>query len=132
VIVDFGEDELTAGRPHPMIDPTLRLEQIARLSSTGNGNLVLLLDVVLGYGAEPDPTRALLPALHAAAQRVAALGHELSMVVSLCGTEADPQSWRSQALALADAGALVFASNAQAARHAVMVAQGATPSGTPS
>ena len=126
VIVDFGEDELTAGRPHPMIDPTLRLEQIARLSSTGNGNLVLLLDVVLGYGAEPDPALALVPALRAAAQQVSDRGKQFTVIVSLCGTDADPQSWRRQAVALADAGALVFASNAQAARHAVVLARGAT------
>ena len=26
-MVDFGDDALTAGRAHPMIDPTLRLER---------------------------------------------------------------------------------------------------------
>jgi FdrA protein len=32
VVVDFGDDALTVGRAHPMIDPTLRLEAIARLA----------------------------------------------------------------------------------------------------
>lgn len=125
VVVDFGEDELTTGRVHPMIDPILRLDQIARLTRSASGDLVLLLDVVLGYGAEPDPARALVPALQAATQGAADRGHELNVVVSLCGTDADPQSWHCQAVALADAGALVFASNARAARHAVTLARGA-------
>lgn len=128
VIVDFGDDELTAGRAHPMIDPTLRLDQIDRLSRAPGGNLVLLLDVVLGYGSEPDPAQALAPALTSAAASVAERGQDLSVVVSLCGTESDPQGWQAQAQALAGAGALVFASNAHAARHAVGLARGALSS----
>ncbi len=130
VIVDFGADELTAGRAHPMIDPTLRLDQIDRLSRVITTNLVLLLDVVLGYGAEPDPAEALVPALRSAAKQVAHRGCRLSIVVSLCGTEPDPQGWHGQAKALSDAGAVVFASNAAATRHAVELARGAMASAT--
>src|ERR687889_1364305 len=64
LMVDFGDDRLTQGRAHPMIDPTLRLEQLARFGAdpaTG----VLLLDVVLGHGAEPDPAASLAPAIAA-------------------------------------------------------------------
>jgi len=129
VIVDFGDDELTEGRAHPMIDPTLRLDQIARLGTAASGGMVLLLDVVLGYGAEPDPAQALVPALRSAARRMAEQQAGLCVVVSLCGTESDPQGWQRQAQALADAGALVFASNAQAARHAVGLALGASSAG---
>ncbi len=130
VIVDFGDDELTAGRAHPMIDPTLRLDQIDRLSTTSRGNLVLLLDVVLGHGAEPDPALALVPAIRSATAAMTARGHGLCVVISLCGTEADPQGWRGQAQALADAGAVVFASNAQATRAALGLARGALASAT--
>jgi len=127
VVIDYGEDELTSGRAHPMIDPTLRLEQIARLGESGGANVVLLVDVVLGYGAEPDPAHALAPALRAASRRMSERGADLSMVVSLCGTEADPQRWSCQAKLLADAGAQVFASNAQAARQAIRLARGSAP-----
>jgi FdrA protein len=109
VVVDFGDDALTVGRAHPMIDPTLRLEAIERLAASGEA-AVLLLDVVLGYGADPDPAAALAPALRAAG---------LPVVVALVGTEADPQGWGRQADALAAAGAAVFASNAAATRHAL-------------
>ncbi len=113
VVVDFGDDALTVGRAHPMIDPTLRLEAIDRLAASGEP-AVLLLDVVLGYGADADPAAALVPALTAARARTT-----LPVVVALVGTEADPQGWSRQADALAAAGAHVFASNAQATRHAL-------------
>jgi FdrA protein len=109
VVIDFGDDALTVGRAHPMIDPTLRLEAISNLAA-GREPAVLLLDVVLGYGADPDPSASLVPALQAAA---------LPTVVALVGTEADPQGWTRQADALAEAGAAVFASNAAATRYAL-------------
>jgi FdrA protein len=109
VVVDFGDDALTVGRAHPMIDPTLRLEAIAWLAASAEP-AVLLLDVVLGYGADPDPAATLVPALQSAG---------LPVVVALIGTEADPQCWSRQADALAEAGAAVFASNAAATRYAL-------------
>jgi FdrA protein len=109
VVIDFGDDALTAGRAHPMIDPTLRLEAVAAIADSGEP-AVLLLDVVLGYGADPDPAASLAPALQAAG---------LPAVVALIGTEADPQSWSRQADALSEAGAAVFASNAAATRYAL-------------
>jgi FdrA protein len=107
-MVDFGDDALTAGRAHPMIDPTLRLEQLARTAadpSTG----VLLLDVVLGHGAEPDPAARLAPVLAQVAQPV---------VVAVVGTAHDPQDLDRQVRALVDAGAEVHLSNAAATRRA--------------
>jgi FdrA protein len=114
VVVDFGDDALTVGRAHPMIDPTLRLEAIAALAASGEP-AVLLLDVVLGYGSDPDPAASLAPALRAARDTA----QQLPVVVALVGTDADPQGWSRQADALADAGAAVFASNAAATRYAL-------------
>jgi FdrA protein len=113
VVIDFGDDALTVGRAHPMIDPTLRLEAISNLAARREP-AVLLLDVVLGYGADPDPAYSLVPAL-TAARRPATL----PVVIALIGTEADPQGWSRQADALAAAGAAVFASNAAATRYAL-------------
>jgi succinyl-CoA synthetase alpha subunit len=104
---DFGDDEYTRGRPHPMIDPSLRLEALERTDAA-----VILLDVVLGLAADPDPAARLAPAIRAAVARGAAV------VVALVGTEADPQGLHRQAAALQEAGAAVFLSNAAAARHA--------------
>jgi FdrA protein len=108
-MVDLGGDEFTRGRPHPMIDHRLRLQY---LEAAAAGAGVILLDVVLGHGAHPDPASELAPAIAGAVAAGAAV------VVSLCGTAADPQGRDAQAALLHDAGASVFLSNAAAAAHA--------------
>lgn len=108
-LVDFGADELTGGRAHPMIDPTLRLEQLSRAAADVRTGVVLL-DVVLGHGAEPDPSALLAPAVTAA---------ERPVVVSVVGTAHDPQDLDRQVRILAEAGAEVHLSNATATRRAV-------------
>jgi FdrA protein len=108
VLIDFGDDELTAGRPHPMIDQSLRLERFTAEAADPH-TAVILLDVVLGHGAHPDPAAELAPLIEATGRPV---------VVSLIGTAADPQGLEGQAAVLQQAGAHVFASNAQAARFA--------------
>jgi len=113
-MVDFGDDALTRGRAHPMIDPTLRDEQLRRvLADPGTG--VVLLDVVLGHGAHPDPAAGLLPILASARRPV---------VISLIGARQDPQDLDGTAGRLRDAGASVFLSNAAATRHALALLGG--------
>jgi FdrA protein len=113
MFLDLGADEFTVGRPHPMLDPAARLPHIERALADAEVG-VLLLDVVLGHGAHPDPASILAPALVAAARRNPAL----SCVVSLVGTPDDPQDLTRQAQTLSAAGAWVYLSNAAAARHA--------------
>ncbi|MEU7987634.1 FdrA family protein [Streptosporangium canum] len=105
---DFGDDAYTRGRAHPMIDPALRLEALAEVPPGD----VVLLDVVLGHGADPDPSARLAPGIAAAVAR------GVPVVVALVGSEGDPQGLNAQAEAVRAAGAAVFTSNAQAARHA--------------
>lgn len=118
LMVDFGDDSLTVGRAHPMIDPTIRLEHLSR-SAADPDTAVILLDVVLGHGAESDPAAALAPAINRAIATARESGRELPVVVACVGTETDPQNLTRQAAALAAAGAEVFLSNAQAVRRAV-------------
>jgi len=115
--VDLGDDEFTVGRPHPMIDFRLRNERI--LAAAGDGaTAVILLDVVLGYGAHPDPAGALVPAIEGAIKAAAKGKRGLAFVASVCGTPADPQGLERQETRLAAAGVLLAPSNAQAARLA--------------
>jgi FdrA protein len=120
-MIDFGDDALTAGRAHPMIDPTLRLEHLARVARDPRTGVVLL-DVVLGHGAEADPAASLAPAVAAALQ--AAPG-DLAVVVSCVGTGLDPQGLDRQVQALVEAGAEVHLSNARATRRALDILGGA-------
>jgi FdrA protein len=116
-MIDFGDDELTAGRPHPMIDQSLRLDRLAR-DATDPGTSVILLDVVLGHAAHPDPAAELAPA-------IADADEDVAVVVALIGAKADPQDLNSQAAALQSAGAHVYTSNAQAALFACELIAGA-------
>ena len=114
VLLDLGEDEFTVGRPHPMIDPTLRDRMVLDALSDAKTR-VILLDVVIGYGAAADPAEALIALLPPANARKAIL------IASICGTEADPQSYSRQRQALSNAGIIVAPSNAHAAEFAIAV-----------
>ncbi|WP_353354947.1 DUF1116 domain-containing protein [Intrasporangium sp. DVR] len=118
LVIDFGDDTMTQGRAHPMIDPSLRLERIAA-EATDPTCGVLLLDLVLGHAAHPDPAPGLADAVRAARATAEADGRTLPVVVSLTGTEDDPQGLSRSASLLRDAGASVFLSNAAATRQAV-------------
>jgi FdrA protein len=116
-LVDFGDDDYTAGRAHPMIDPSLRLEHLARVAAEPDAG-VILLDVVLGHGAEPDPAAALVPVL---------TGLRPPVVVTVVGTAHDPQGLDRQVDALVAAGAEVHLSNAGATRRALDLLGGGGP-----
>ena len=113
-MVDMGDEYYTQGRPHPMIDGTLRMQRI--LVESRNPELaILLLDFILGYNASTDPVGELLDAI-LQAKRVAQQrrGH-LTVVASICGTEEDSQDLNLQIKMLQKAGVIVFRSNARAA-----------------
>lgn len=125
-ILDLGEDEFTQGRLHPMIDPTLRLQRLAQEAADPDVGVVLL-DVVLGFGADRDPAGTLAPAIAEARRRALDGGRYLCVVGSLCGTEEDLQDFQAQREALLEAGMVVEGSNARAARLAgrILVGRGA-------
>jgi FdrA protein len=115
--VDYGDDRFTQGRAHPMIDQTVRLDRLAQVADDRTAGTALL-DVVLGYGANADPAAELAPVI----DHVVRAG--VAVVVSLCGTNGDPQGRDRQAAALNGAGAAVYLSNAGAAREAIRIARG--------
>ena len=119
--IDYGDDEYTQGRAHPMIDQTVRVERLAAAGQDESVGVVLM-DVVLGYGANANPAAELAPIV----ERVVNAG--AAVVVSLCGTTGDPQGRDAQAGALHDAGASVYLSNAEAALEAARLATTRTPS----
>ena len=116
-MIDFGDDRMTRGRPHPMIDGSLRVERmLAEVDDPTTG--VLLLDVVLGLGADPDPAASLADPVRRAVDA------GVPVVVSVVGTRDDLQGLRRQCAALTEAGAAVHLSNAAAARAALDLVPG--------
>src|SRR5262249_53109608 len=114
-IVDMGDDEFTQGRPHPMIDPTLRNDRVAH-DAADPETAVLLIDVVLGYGSTLDPLSGLIATLGQARTAAKGAGRHLAVVAHVCGTDADPQNRAQIVEQLRSAGALVASTNAEAAR----------------
>ncbi len=118
--VDLGEEEFTVGRPHPMIDNDLRIRRLMQ-EARDPETAVILLDVVIGYGAHPDPAGELGQAIRQARGLAAAQGREILFIASVTGTEQDPQSLSRSVATLRSAGVIVRNSNASAARLAGMI-----------
>lgn len=113
-VVDLGEDEFTVGRAHPMIDFTLRNKMILEQAADPDV-AVILLDVVLGYGANLDPAAELVPVIQKAAKQV-------FVVAGVNGTIGDPQNRAQVVEALREAGAHVQLTNAAACKLAGLIA----------
>ena len=121
--MDLGDDRFTVGRPHPMIDLRQRCSMFTEAAANPEVG-VLLLDVVLGYGAHPDPASELAPAIKEAGRVASEEGRGLACVAVLCGTQEDPQDLGGQRDALEDAGAVVVPGNVQAATIAAALSLG--------
>ncbi|TVQ38846.1 MAG: acyl-CoA synthetase FdrA [Spirochaetaceae bacterium] len=119
-IIDLGDDTFTEGRPHPMIDVSIRTGQLEKELQNGEMAL-LLLDFVLGYGAHGDPAGAMADAIRAARSAAHDAGGYLPVIASVTGTDRDPQNLTLQRQKLEDAGCVVMPSNAQAARLAARI-----------
>jgi FdrA protein len=110
-ILDLGADEYTVGRPHPMIDPSLRNEMLKQALATDDV-AVILLDVVIGYGAHEDPAGSVAEILSGSGENGPVV------IASVTGTEDDPQNYSAQVRRLREAGAVVESTNARAAELA--------------
>jgi FdrA protein len=116
--LDLGEEEYTRGRPHPMIDAEARVE-LVREHGADPGVAAIILDVVLGHGANPDPAGVLAPACEA----VMADGGP-QVVAYVLGTELDPQGFAAQRERLVRAGCIVTETAARASLAAAAIATG--------
>lgn len=117
-VMDLGDDMYTQGKPHPMIDPEVRINKIKEYAKDENTGIILL-DCVLGYGSHPDMAGALSEAIKEAIQTAKDNGRELYFVATVCGTEQDPQSYEESVKTLKECGVLVEDSNAKAVRLAL-------------
>lgn len=117
-VVDLGDDIYTQGKPHPMIDPEVRIRKILECASDPQTG-VILLDCMLGYGCHPDMAGALAPAIREAQTVAEEAGRKLYFVASVCGTRQDPQDYDQAVETLKSCGVLVEESNARAVRLAL-------------
>ena len=125
-IVDLGEDEFTVGRLHPMMDNDLRVRRLHQEAQDPEV-AVILLDVVLGYGAHPNPAGELASAIAKARATAHEAGRHLEVVAVVTGTDEDPQDFNSQIQQLQSAGARVETSNEAAVRYVGRLVQALNP-----
>ncbi len=114
-MVDMGEDYFTLGKPHPMIDSTLRKQRILAEAKDPQA-AILLLDFILGYNVSANPVGELLDAIREAQEAALRRGGLLTVVASVCGTEGDQPEKTMQITLLQESGVIVFDSNARAAQ----------------
>ena len=124
-VVDLGEEEFTAGRAHPMIDPTIRVQRIVEEAKDPEV-AVLMLDMVIGYGSHPDPAGAHLDAIRKAKEIAKESGRHLVVLAHVLGTDEDPQNAAEQERKLREAGVIVLPTNALMALTAAMIVTGRT------
>lgn len=117
-IIDLGDDQYTQGRPHPMIDPSIRIDLIKEVA-TDESVAVVLFDIVHGYGSHENMTAALSPAIEIAQKTAQAAGRSLYFVATLCATKNDPQPYEDSLRQLTELGVVVCDSNAAAVRTAL-------------
>lgn len=121
-LLDMGDDEFTEGKPHPMIEPSLRNDRILQEANDPEV-AVLLLDFELGYGSHEDPVGESIEAIREAKNIAKDAGRHLSIVAYICGTVTDKQGYQTQEKKLRDAGVYVANSNEVASKLAYMIAK---------
>jgi FdrA protein len=108
--LDFGDFEFTAARPHPIIDPSLRVERILEEASDPN-IAVIIIDIITGYSVANNTVQLHADSIKEAIS-IAKEGENrtLPVFVYLCGTYKDVSA--SEIDILKASGAQVFRSNA--------------------
>jgi len=121
--VDLGEEEFTVGRPHPMIDNDLRIRRMLQEAADPEV-AVVIMDIVIGYGAHSDPASELGDAVVQSVELAKKDGRTLHFIASVTGTDHDPQGLQHTINTLKRAGVIVCDSNAAAARLTAFLVSG--------
>jgi FdrA protein len=112
-LIDMGDEYYTMGKPHPMIDGTMRSLRITREAADPE-TAIILLDFILGFNASNDPVGEATDSILAAKRDAISQKRHLTVIASITGTEEDAQDIDLQRKMLEEAGVLVTHSNASA------------------
>lgn len=118
-VLDLGDDAFTVGKPHPMIEPSLRGERLLQ-EALDPATAVILLDVEIGYGSHENPASVVAEEISQAKAVLSEEGRGVVFVASICGTYEDMQDYAAQKTLLEQQGVVVLESNAQAAELAIL------------
>lgn len=118
--IDYGDDQFTVGRAHPMIDTTFREKEFMK-EIEKDDVAVIIMDIVIGYGTHKDPAGVFAKRIKEAKEMLAQKGKHVPIICYICGTDEDPQNWTMQKTKLEEAGAIVVNTNAKASKLAGMI-----------
>ncbi|HPN31419.1 MAG TPA: acyl-CoA synthetase FdrA [bacterium] len=118
-LIDLGDDEFTKGRPHPMIDYTLRCKRIVQESEKKDTGIILL-DIVTGFGSHLNPAEPLEEAIKQSLKN----NPNLVFVASICGADNDIQNIKEIRKKLQKLGVILMPTNSQAAKLTVLILKG--------
>lgn len=108
--LDMGDDDFTNGRPHPMIDPSLRLQRLVQEADDAEVG-VIAMDFVVGFGSHEDPVGVTIPAIEQAKAKAAARGQHLEILGYVLGTDLDTPAVAGQIEKLEAAGVTIASSS---------------------
>ncbi len=114
ILVDLGDDIFTQGKPHPMIEPSIRNDRII-FEAKQKDTAVILLDFELGIGSHEDPVGITLEAIKEANLIAKRNNKTILFVAYVCGTHQDYQGLASAEQRLKEAGVILGKTNAHAA-----------------
>lgn len=120
ILVDMGDDLFTNGKPHPMIEPTIRLQRILEEAKNPE-TAVILLDFELGFGSHEDPVGITLDTIVEAQKLAKTEQRHVSFVAYVCGTVKDKQDLKKSEQQLRDIGVIVADTNAKASYIAAQI-----------
>ncbi|WMM24508.1 acyl-CoA synthetase FdrA [Tissierella sp. MB52-C2] len=120
VLLDLGEDQFTVGKPHPMIEPTLRLDKIVKEAKDAEVG-VILLDFELGYGSHDEPVGVTIKAIKEAKKVASDNGKNIIFVAYICGTDIDKQNYAKERSLLEQEGVIIAESNSEAANIVIEI-----------
>jgi succinyl-CoA synthetase alpha subunit len=108
--LDMGDDDFTDGRPHPMIDPSLRLQRLVQEADDPEVG-VIAMDFIVGFGSHEDPVGVTIPAITEAKAKAGARGQHLEILGYVLGTDLDTPAVAGQIAQLEAAGVTIASSS---------------------
>lgn len=119
-VLDLGDDEFTVGKPHPMIQPSLRHDRLIA-EALDPEVAVIALDIEIGYGSNDEAGQILADEVTEARELLAKEGRTVGFFATICGSYEDYQGYETQKAILEGAGIVVFETNEQCAQACVDV-----------
>jgi FdrA protein len=122
--LDLGADFFTLGKPHPILDDTVRSQRLVE-EATDPTVGAILIDLILGHGGQPDPAAHIAASIKMAKGIALDDGRHLPIIVNVCGVDEDPQKRYEQVERVLQSGAMVAPTNAAGTRLAIGILKGA-------